>query len=139
MVKSDSIFYCIRMNEIKKLIDDMGITSFENNMKVAGLAVLSDSRDIIYQTENWDLSGYQDIFFGAFKGANSIEFNNLEFLVEMVSEDTMIGANSQGMGYILGVSFKGGILLCYALPGGDPNSILAFLKSYTIPLQNLLK
>ena len=127
------------MNEIKKLIDDMGIYSFENSMKIAGLAVLSDSGEISYQTENWDLSGYQDIFFSAFKGINSIEYNNLEFLIERVSEDSIIGASTQGMGYIIGVSFKGGILLCYALPGGNSNNILAFLKTYTFQFQNLLK
>ena len=127
------------MSEIKNLIDDMGITSFENNMKIASLAVLSDSRDIIYQTDNWDLSEYKNVFFDAFKGVNSIIFNQIEFLIERISDDGMIGTNSQGMGYIIGVSFEGGILTSYALPVGDPNNILTFLKSYTLQLQNLLR
>ena len=127
------------MNEIKQIVDDIGIPSFENNMKVASLAVLSDSRDVVYQTENWDLSKYKNVFFDAFEGAQSIEFNQIEFLIEKVSDDAVIGTNSQGMGSVIGVSFKGGVLASYALPGGDPNKIIIFLKSYTVKLKGLLK
>jgi len=31
------------MDEIKKIIDELGITTFEANMKIAGFAVVSDS------------------------------------------------------------------------------------------------
>ena len=123
------------MSEIKKLIDEIGIISFENNMKVAGFAVLSDSREIIHQTENWDLSEYRDLFFAVIKGANSIEINNTEFTITKTSDDGFIGTSSQGMGYIIIIPFKGGVLATYALPSANPDNILAFLKPHVIELQ----
>jgi hypothetical protein len=123
------------MSEIKKLIDDIGILSFENNMKIAGFAVLSDSREIIYQTENWDVSKYLDLFFDAIKGVNSIKINNTEFNIAKTSDDGFIATTSQGMGYIIIIPFKGGVLAAYALSGANPDNIMAFLKPYVIELQ----
>lgn len=126
------------MIEVKKIIDDMGIASFENNMKIASFAVLSDLRDIVYQTENWDLSEYKDLFFRAFKGAQSIELNNVEFLVTRVSDEGLIGTNPGGMGHVIAILFQGGILVAYVLSGGNPNDVIAFLKPYIMKLNNLL-
>jgi len=44
------------MEEIKKIIEDLGIEAFESSMNIAGLAVMSDSGKLIFQTENWDLA-----------------------------------------------------------------------------------
>lgn len=123
------------MSEIKKLINEIGIISFENNMKVAGFAVLSDSKEIIYQTENWDVFKYRGSFFDAIKGANSIEINNIEFNITKASDDGFIATNSQGMGYIIIIPFKGGVLATYALSGANPDNILAFLKPHVVELQ----
>ena len=126
------------MSEIKKLIDDMGIISFENNMKIAGFVVLSDSKDLIYQTENWDVSKYRDLLFDAINGAISIEINNSEFLVTKTSDEGVITTSSQGMGYIIMIPFRGGVLATYALSSANPDAILAFLKPYIIQLQNII-
>jgi len=45
------------MNEIKKVIDKLTITALETNIKIAAVAVLSDSGNIIYQTKNLSDSG----------------------------------------------------------------------------------
>lgn len=124
------------MSEVKKLIDDIGIISFENNMKIAGFAVLSDSREIIYQTENWDVSKYRDLLFDAIKGAISFEINKSEFLVDKTSDEGVIATNSQGMGHIIIIPFRGGVLATYVLSGANPDAILAFLKPYIVQLQN---
>ena len=123
------------MSEIKNLIDEMGIQSFEKNMKIAGFVVLSDSRDIVYHTENWDMFKYRDLLFDAIEGASSIEINNTEFLVTKASEDGFIATSSQGMGYIIIIPFRGGVLATYALSGANPDEILAFLKPHIIELQ----
>ena len=123
------------MSIIKNLIDEMGIQSFEKNMKIAGFVVLSDSRDIVYHTENWDMFKYRDLLFDAIEGASSIEINNTEFLVTKASEDGFIATSSQGMGYIIIIPFRGGVLATYALSGANPDEILAFLKPHIIELQ----
>jgi hypothetical protein len=122
------------MSEIKNLIDEIGILSFENNMKIAGFAVISDSRKIIYQTENWDVSKYRDAFFYAINGSNSIEIKNTEFNITKISDDGYV-ASSQGMGSVILIPFKGGVLATYALTGANPDSIIAFLKPHVLELQ----
>ena len=126
------------MSEIKKLIDEIGIISFENNMKIAAFAVLSASREIAYQTDNWDVSKYRGLFFDVFKEREYIQFNNIEFLIKRASENVIIGANSQGMGFVIIIQFQGGLLATYALSGADPETIITFLKPYVMELQNKL-
>ena len=125
------------MNEVKRLIDDIGIISFENNKKIASFAVISDLREIIYQTENWDVSKYIDQLFDAIKGAISIEINNMKLLVSNALDKAVIASYSQGMGSIIIIPFKGGILATYALSGADPKSIIEFLTPYAMDLQDM--
>jgi hypothetical protein len=125
------------MSEVKKLIDELGIISFENNMRIAGFAVLSDSRDIVYQTENWDVSKYRDLLFNAINGAISIEINNTEFFVSKASDEGVIATSAHGMGYIIMIPFNGGVLATYALSGADTRSIITFLKPHIMDLQNI--
>ncbi len=123
------------MSEIKNLIDEIGISSFENNMKIAAFAVLSNSKEIIYQTENWDVSTSRDQLFDALKGVTSIKINEAEFLITKASDDGLIATNSQGMGSIIIMSFEGGVLAIYGLSGSNPDKIMAFLKPYVMELQ----
>ena len=122
------------MDEIKKIIDELGIDALESNTKIAGVAVVSDSGNIIFQTDNWDLTNQTNIILNVIKGARSFVLNDGEFSVVETTTEGIIGTNDSGMGHIIFAPFQGGVLVSYAMPQADPPKALAFLKTYAIRL-----
>lgn len=122
------------MDEIKKIVDEIGIAALEANTKIAGIAVVSDSGNLVLQTENWDLTNQTDFIFNIIKGDSSFVFNNVEFsVVENITEG-FIGTNDNGMGHVIFSPFQGGVLVAYAMPQADPTKALSFLKTFTMRL-----
>jgi hypothetical protein len=126
------------MEEIKKIVDDMGIDAFENSMNLAAIAVVSDSGNLIYQTENWDLTNQTTIIFDVLNGGTSFNLNNADYTVHESSSNGIIANHISGMGFILMIPFQGGILLSYAIPQADPPRCLTFMKGYAFKLNGLL-
>ena len=122
------------MEEIKNIIDDLGIAAFEANIKIAGLAVLSDSGNLVYQTDNWDLTNNTDMILNVIKGDRHFVLNGGEFSVVGTTTEGIIGTSDSGMGYVIFTPFQGGVLVSYALPRADPPKALAFLKSFAMSL-----
>jgi len=122
------------MDEIKKIIDELGIDALESNTKIAGVAVVSDSGNIVFQTDNWDLTNQTNIILNVIKGARSFVLNDGEFSVVETTTEGIIGTNDSGMGHIIFAPFQGGVLVSYAMPQADPPKALAFLKIYAMRL-----
>ncbi|MFX1313817.1 MAG: hypothetical protein ACFFHD_14595 [Promethearchaeota archaeon] len=122
------------MEDIKNIIDDLGIDSLENSMNLAGVAVVADSGDLIFQTSNWDLSDLQNAVLSIIKGDSSFLLNDVEFKIIEKSSEGIIATNINGMGHVLFLPFQGGVLLSYAMPQADPPKALTFLKKYAIKL-----
>jgi len=122
------------MDEIKKIIDELGITALETNIKIAGVAVVSDSGNIVFQTDNWDLTNQTNIILNVIKGDRSFVLNDGEFSVVETTTEGIIGTNDSGMGHVIFAPFQGGVLVSYAMPQADPPKALAFLKSYAMRL-----
>ncbi|MFX1303613.1 MAG: hypothetical protein ACFE9X_09670 [Promethearchaeota archaeon] len=122
------------MDEIKNIVDDLGIAALESNMKIAGVAVVSDSGNLIFQTENWDLTNYTNMILNVIKGDRSFVLNDAEFSVVETTTEGIIATNVSGMGHVIFVSFQGGVLVSYAMPQADPPKALSFLKNYAMRL-----
>ena len=122
------------MDEIKNIVDEVGIASLENGIKLAAVAVVSDSGNLVYQTENWDLTKQANIIMNVIKGDHSFVLSNVEYSVVEATPEGIIGTNVSGMGHVIFAPFQGGVLVTYALPQADPPKALAFLKTYTIKL-----
>ncbi len=122
------------MEEIKSIIDDLGNDALESSIKVAGVAVVSNSGKLIYQTSNWDLSNEINTILNVVKGERSFILLNYKYSVVETTPEGIVGTNDSGMGYILFVLFQGGVLVSYAMPGADPLKALSFLKTYAIKL-----
>lgn len=122
------------MDEIKNIIDELGIASLENNIKIAGVAIVTDSGDLIFQTSNWDITNQTKIILDVIRGASSFILSDLNYTVTRSATEGFIGTNDSGMGYILFAPFQGGVCVAYALPQADTPKALSFLKSYAIKL-----
>ena len=122
------------MSELKGIIEDIGNSAFESNIKIAALAVVSISGKVLHQTENFDLRDHADTLLNAMKGEKSFIINDLEYSVTRTPSEGIIGTNKGGMGFVIVVPFQGGLLVSYALPKADPTKALAFLKTFAYKL-----
>jgi hypothetical protein len=119
------------MDEIKNIVDDIGIAALEASINLAAVAIIADSGKLIIQTENWDLTNQTNIILNAKKGDAPFTLSNVEYsVVDRTSQD-IIGTNPSGLGHILIVPFEGGLLVSYAMPQADTSKALNFLKTYT--------
>ncbi len=122
------------MDEIKKIIDELGITTFEANMKIAGFAVMSDSGKVVFQTDNWDLTNQTNMILNVIKGTRSFFLNDVEFSVVETTTEGIVGTANNGMGHVIFTPFQGGVLVSFAMPRADPPSALSFLKTFAMRL-----
>ena len=122
------------MDEIKKIVDELGIAALEADTKIAGIAVVSDSGNLIFQTENWDLSNQTNFIFNVINGERSFVFNNVEFTIVETSTTGFIGTNDSGMGHVIFTPFQGGVLVAYAMSQADPTKALEFLNTSAVRL-----
>jgi hypothetical protein len=122
------------MDEIKSIIDDLGIAALETSIKIAAVAVVSDSGKLIMQTENWDLTNQTNIILNIIKGERSFVLNNVKYTVVSYTPEGIIGTNENGMGHVLFVPFQGGILVSYAMPQANPPKALNFLNNFAMRL-----
>lgn len=127
------------MEDNKSFIDDLGIDAFEANIKIAFLAVISNSGELIYQTENWDISNQTKALLNLIQDEKSIIIDGQNFVVVSTYSDGIIASSDSGMGHIILAPFQGGVLISYAMPQVDPNRVLDFLKTYTLRLIGKLK
>ena len=126
------------MDDIKNIIDEVGIAAFEANTKVAGFAVVSDSGDLIYQTENWDLNNQTYIISNLIKGERSFTLSGGKFSVVQTTTEGIVATSDSGMGHVIFVPFQGGVFVSYAMPGADPSGVLNFLKPHAMGLSGKL-
>ncbi|OLS13978.1 MAG: hypothetical protein RBG13Loki_2374 [Promethearchaeota archaeon CR_4] len=118
------------MVDINSLMEDIAIAAFENNTKIASLALVAETGNVVYQTKNWDLSHQTNIIFDVVKGIREFIFNNLKFSVTSTDPTRIVGVNEGGMGAVVILRYKEGFLLSYVMPGGSPESALNFLEHY---------
>ncbi|KKK89211.1 hypothetical protein LCGC14_2735380 [marine sediment metagenome] len=122
------------MNEIKNIIDELGIAALEANTKIAGLAVVSDSGNVVFQTDNWDLTNYANMILNVIKGERSFVLKNGKFSVVEATTEEIIGTSDSGMEHVIFAPFQGGVLVSYAMPQADPPKTLAFLNTFVMRL-----
>jgi len=122
------------MDEIKKVIDELGITALETNMKIAGVAVVSDSGKVVFQTDNWDLTNQTNMILNVIKGDRSFVLNDVEFSVVETTTEGIVGTADNGMGHVIFTPFQGGVIVSYAMPRADPLRTLPFLKTFAMRL-----
>ncbi len=122
------------MDEIKKLIDELGISTFEANMKIAGFAVVSDSGNLVFQTDNWDLTNQTNMILNVIRGDRSFFLNDVKFSVIETTTEGFVGTADNGMGHVIFTPFRGGVLVSFAMPRADPTSVLPFLKTFAMRL-----
>jgi len=123
-----------KRDEIERAFDELGISALEDNTKIAGTTIISDSGNIIYQTQNWDLTNQINIIFNVIKGDSSFVLNNLEFKIVENTPKGIIGTNDNGIKDVIFAPFQGGMFVSYTIAQADPPNALTFPKTFAMRL-----
>jgi hypothetical protein len=116
--------------DINKLMKEIADAALEKNTKIASLALVADTGKLVYQTKNWDLSNQTKTILDVVKGNKEFVLNTLRFSVISTDPTKMVGVNKSGMGAVLILTCKGGLLISYVMPGARPEGALNFLGQY---------
>nr|MDO8082873.1 hypothetical protein [Candidatus Freyarchaeota archaeon] len=118
------------MAEINNLMEEIANAALEKNTKIASLALVADTGKVVYQTKNWDLTNQTKIILDAVKGNKEFVLNSLKFSVISNDSTKIVGVNKGGMGAVLILKYKGGLLISYVMPGAGTEGALNFLEQY---------
>jgi hypothetical protein len=126
------------MTDINSLMEDIAIAALETNVKIASLALISESGQLLYQTQNWDLSTQTKVILDVVKGNKKFVLNGLTLSVIGKDPSRIVATNNMGMGSIVILPFHGGSLISYVMPGADTEAALDFLVPYAIKISEIL-
>jgi hypothetical protein len=87
------------VEKIKKIIGKLSVAALEEDTKIAGVAVISKSGKVVYQTENFDLTNQENIILNVLNGESSFRLSNYRYTVTETFSEGIIAENDGGMGY----------------------------------------
>lgn len=117
-------------SEVENIIDEL----LDNEQNVGGAAVISDSGNLIYQTENWDLSPEIGNILNVVKGGSSITLLGVKYMIVENTPERVIGTNVTGKGHIIIAPFQNGVLTTYILPQVGPRDALFNVQTFALKL-----
>jgi hypothetical protein len=118
------------MGDINHLMEEIANAALEKNTKIASLALVADTGKVVYQTKNWDLSNQTKIILDVVKGNKEFVLNTIKFSVISTDPTKIVGVNKSGMGAVLILKYKGGLLISYVMPKASTEGALNFLEQY---------
>ncbi len=127
------------MTDLISIMEDISISAIETNVKIASLALISKSGQVLYQTQNWDLSSQAKVILDVMKGAKKFVLNGLTLSVMSTDPARIVATNNMGMGSIVILPCQGGALVSYVMPGANPDSALNFLVPYVKKISEIVK
>ena len=110
----------------------------ENNKTVLAAALIDMNGNILWQTDNWTLSGPDVI--SCFKERNpSITIQGIKYSMLTISEDSLIAMNMEGQGYIIGAPINSkALLIVYSTAEGDPKLVYTELSKLAYKIKETL-
>ncbi|MBD3188837.1 hypothetical protein GF325_18555 [Candidatus Bathyarchaeota archaeon] len=108
-------------DEIITLLD--GLMDMEEN--IYGIAMVDGSGQVLWQTENWDLSADAPAFINAWNNnASSVTLLSIKYMIVENTPERLIGTNVTGKGHIIGASAGPNKIICYINPVIGPRDAL---------------
>lgn len=119
----------------ENLIDEL----IEVERNVGGAAVISNSGELISQTENWDLSSeIENILNVVESPKSSIILLDMKYMIVENTPERIIGTNLKGKGHLILVPFEKGVLVTYIIPQAGPRDALFNVQTFAQKINTIL-
>lgn len=119
----------------ENLIDEL----IEEEQNVGGAAVISNSGELIFQTENWDLSSeIENILSVVESPKSSIILLDMKYMIVENTPERIIGTNLKGKGHLILAPFEKGVLVTYIIPQAGPRDALFNVQTFAQKINTIL-
>lgn len=119
----------------ENLIDEL----IEVERNVGGAAVISNSGELISQTENWDLSSEIENILNVVESPKStIILLDMKYMIVENTPERIIGTNIKGKGHIILAPFEKGVLITYIIPQAGPRDALFNVQTFAQKINTIL-
>ncbi len=112
---------------------------------IFGAAIIGSGRQIVYQTENWDVSYHvnelNQLIADTTGKISSITLQGVKYMIVENTPERKIGTNVQGQGHLIICPVPPGgmaALICYINPQAGPRDALFNVQEYSKKLVNLI-
>jgi hypothetical protein len=121
---------------IEQIID---VLFTDTKMKVGGVGIISsESKNIIYQTENWDLTNHLNLILDTVQtNRGSITLFGIKYMIVEHTPERIIGTNVTGKGHLILAPYEKGVLVTYILPETGPRDVLFQVQEAAMKLNKL--
>ncbi|MHA1731612.1 MAG: hypothetical protein ACTSU5_06695 [Promethearchaeota archaeon] len=111
-------------------VDDAIDELMETEQNVFGVAVVNGSKQLVTQTENWDISPNLDEIWAVKNGeASSVTLQGIRYMIVENVPERIIGTNVTGKGHIIMCPVGDGLLVTYINPQVGPRDALFNVQS----------
>src|SRR5271157_1202410 len=113
-------------------VEDLVLKLLDAERTIGGLCVADSDGNIVFQTENWDLSWDLVSIFNLNESTSSFSILGLKYMIVDFNRDFILATNVKGKGHlIMCPTADKGIVVCYILPTAGPRDALFNLMKYS--------
>jgi hypothetical protein len=104
---------------------------------VFGGAIINSSGKLVYQTENWDITGDVEQLNKIIGGENpgSLSIMKIKYMIVEAIPERIIGTNVSRKGHIIVAPVDKGALICYIDPAKGPRDALFNVQQFALKLK----
>lgn len=104
----------------------------DEEQNIQGVAVLDGANQIVYQTENWDLTSDVSKILEVKEGkSSSVEIQGVRYMIVENVPERIIGTNVTGKGHLIMCPAGAGLLVTYIDPAAGPRDALFNVQAYS--------
>ncbi|GAB4318942.1 MAG: hypothetical protein Kow0069_22240 [Promethearchaeota archaeon] len=113
--------------EIESLINAL----LDEEPNVYGVALIDANNQLVYQTENWDLTSDVGSVLAARNGeGTAMTLQGVKYMIVENTPERTIGTNVTGQGHVIVVPAGNGLLVTYISPQAGPRDALFNVQSF---------
>ena len=121
--------------EVEKLVFEL----LDADQTIGGVCVIDGSGNIVFQTENWDLSSDAAKILQLDESASTASILGVRYMIVENVPERIIGTNVTGKGHvIICPAGANGKVVCYIVPEAGPRDALFNVMTYSGKIGELL-
>ncbi len=120
-------------NEVTRMMEQIPQLAYEltqADASVWGVSVLDSSGQIVYQTENWNITAEAQTIMRLAEGTQAITISDVRYVVVENIPERIIATNVTGKGHLIVCPAGRGKIVCYINPAAGPRDALLNVMTY---------
>jgi len=131
LVSFTSILQVHEERTMSEQVENLAFELLDADQNIGGVCVIDSSGNIIFQTENWDLTNDAASIMKLDESASSISLLGIRYMIVENVPERIIGTNVTGKGHLVICPAEDkGKIVCYIVPQAGPRDALFNVMTY---------